>query len=370
MFDDFAPRLADILTTYSTPIQRGDLVGIFANTSAEPLVKALYEAVLRRGGNPTVFVRLPGLEELFYKIASDEQLDYLNPILLDIIEKLDVMFQILAPENTKRLASIDPARIARHQQARQPFVRRYFERCDDQSLRWNITAWPTEAAAQEAEMNLLDYTEFMYKACGLDQPDPIAYWQALKSRQQKLVDWLNGKKHVQVKGPGIDLSFSVEGRNWVNCWGNNNFPDGEIFTSPVDDSVNGTVAFSYPTFYTGREVSGVRLAFKDGVPIEASAEKGQDDLLQKLDLDESARRLGEFAIGTNRGIQQFTGETLFDEKIGGTIHMALGQSIAEAGGVNQSQIHWDFVHAMRDGGEITIDGELLYKNGDFTVDLD
>jgi aminopeptidase len=368
MFEDFAPRLARVLTEYSLPVQKGDLVAIMAPTAAEPLIVALYEAVLRRGGNPVVFASLPILDEMFYRHASDEQLDYSDPISLYMMENIDAQFAIIAPTNTKNMSTVDPARVARRRQARRPVIEKYFQRTDDGSLHWNVTAWPTQAGAQEAQMGLLAYTEFMYRACALNKDDPVAHWTALRERQERLVAWLEGKRHAEIKGPGIDLAFDFSGRVWVNCWGNKNFPDGEIFTSPVEDSVNGHVAFSYPTVYGGREVNGVRLTFKDGVAVEASAAKNEAYLLSQLALDAGARRLGEFAIGTNTGIQQFTGETLFDEKIGGTIHMALGKSIAEALGVNDSVVHWDMVHGMRDGGEIWVDGALFYKNGDFVAE--
>jgi len=193
----------------------------------------------------------------------------------------------------------------------------------------------------------------------------VAYWQAFRAKQERLVSWLKGKKHAEVKGPGIALSFDFTDRPWVSCHGDHNFPDGEIFTTPLEDTMSGTVEFNYPCVYLGNEVQGVRLRFERGVAVEASASKREDFLLSQLNLDPGARRLGEFAIGTNMGIQQFTGETLFDEKIGGTIHMALGKSIEEALGTNNSAIHWDMVHAMRDGGEITVDGELFYQNGEF-----
>lgn len=368
LFHDFAPRLAQILTDYSHPIQKGDYVVIRASADAEPLILALYEAVLRRGGHPSVSVYLPQASEIFYRVAQDEQLDFLDPLAMTMIEKVDVLYQILAPSNTKDMSTVDPAIQTRVHKAYRPYIEKYFGRIADQTIRWNICAWPTQAAAQEAEMGLLAYTEFIYNACGLNHADPVAYWEGLKARQDRLVAWLQGKKRAEIKGPGIDLSFSFEGRLWVNDWGDNNFPAGEVFTSPVEDSVNGHVAFSYPTLHTGREVSGVKLTFKDGVVVEARAAKGEDDLLRQLDMDEGARRVGEFAIGTNYGVQKFTGETLFDEKIGGTVHMALGESIKEAGGQNSSAIHWDIVHEMKNGGEIYIDGELFYRNGQFVIE--
>jgi len=216
-------------------------------------------------------------------------------------------------------------------------------------------------------MGLRAYEDFVYRACGLDQPDPVAYWIAFRDKQERLVAWLADKKHAEVRGPGIDMSFDFQDRLWVSCHGALNFPDGEIFTSPVEDSVNGTVEFNFPSVYQGFEVDGVKLRFENGVAVEASASKGEAFLLSQLDTDAGGRRLGEFAIGTNMGVQQLTRSILFDEKIGGSIHMALGRSYAEAKGLNQSAIHWDMVHNMKDGGEIVIDGELFYRSGEFLV---
>jgi aminopeptidase len=368
MFDDFAPRLAQVLTEYSLPIQPGDYVAIRASVAAEPLIRALYEAVVKRGGNVFVMPSLPGLQETYFRYAGGDQLDFCDPVLLYAIEQWDVLFQILAPANTKALSRIDPQVMARKQKASHPINEAYFRRIDDESLRWNITAWPTSAGAQEAEMGLLDYTEFMYKACGLDHDDPVAYWQDRKARQQTYVDWLAGKKEVRITGPGIELTFRFDGRPWINDWGNNNFPSGEVFTSPLEKTVNGRVAFNFPTMYGGREINGVELTFDAGRVVEASAAKGEAYLLSQLGMDEGARYLGEFAIGTNYGIQAFTGSTLFDEKIGGTVHMALGKAIEEAGGTNDSQIHWDMVHDMKQGGEVYIDGDLFYRDGQFVIE--
>ncbi len=368
MFDDFAPRLAHILTAYSIPVQPGDYVGIMVSAKAEPFALALYEAVLRRGGHPHLRAALPGAREIFYELANDDQLQFLDPLTMEFIQRINVLYSVTAPTNTKALSGVDPARLALAQKAGRPFMEVYFKRIEDKSLRWNITAWPTQAAAQEAEMGLRAYTEFVYNACRLNEADPIAVWEETKAQQEKLITWLNGKKKAVVKGPGIDLTFSFDGRLWVNCWGDNNFPDGEIFTSPIEDSVNGHVEFNFPTMYGGREINGVKLTFKDGKVVEASAAKGEDYLLSQLDMDEGARFLGEFAIGTNYGIQRFTGSTLFDEKIGGTVHMALGQGFEEANGVNKSQVHWDMVHDMQDGGQILIDDTLFYENGQFVIE--
>lgn len=367
MNDNFAPRLARIITEYSIPINPGEFVVIGGNVEATPMLLALYEAVLKRGGHPHLDVILPETQELFYRNAQDHHLDFVDPIMMATVEKVDVYIRVSAESNPKSLNNVPPQLSARRQKAMRPAMEIRFKRAFEGKMRWNVVGFPSRGAAQEAEMGFYEYSDFVYKACGLHHDDPVAYWQSFRDKQTRLVEWLNGKKWVEVRGPGIDLSLSIEGRTWISAHGDVNFPDGEIFTGPVEESVNGTVAFSYPTNYGGRQVSGARLTFRDGVVVEASASKNEAYLISQLDTDEGARRVGEFAIGTNNDIQQFTGSTLFDEKIGGTMHMALGRSYPETGGVNSSAIHWDMVHGMRDGGEIYVDGVLFYRNGEFVI---
>jgi aminopeptidase len=295
-------------------------------------------------------------------------LAFVDPTLVLAAEKADVVYVIRAPSNTRALTGTEPARLAILEQAEQEYLQIFYLRAVMEQAAGTITAWPTHAFAQEAEMGLRAYREFFGRVCGLDRPDPVAYWSAFRERQMRLVNWLQGKRHVEIHGPGIDLGFDFADRPWISCHGDGNFPDGEIFTSPVEDSVNGQVAFNFPTVHGGRRVEGVRLTIEDGVVVAASADVGEDFLLAQLNIDTGARRLGEFAIGTNPDINQFTGHTLFDEKIGGTIHMALGYSLPEAFGENQSAIHWDMVHDMRGGGDITIDGTLFYRDGDFAIE--
>jgi aminopeptidase len=367
MIHDFAPKLAKIMTEYCCPVEKGDYVLIMAGSASEPLIEALVEAILKRGGNPTYDIGLPNLSEIYMKYATEEQFDFIDPATWTQVNEVDVLYSIYAPTNTKRLATFPGELLARQQQGQRKISEAYLKRVTDKTIRWNISPWPTQAAAQGAEMGLLAYTEFVYQACGLDQPDPVAYWTAFRDRQTRLVDWLKGKRHAEVRGPGVDLSFDFADREWESCHGTVNFPDGEIFTSPVEASVNGHVHFNYPSDYGGREINGVQLTFKDGKVIDACASKSEDYLLGQLDMDDGARYLGEFAIGTNNGIQKFTHSILFDEKIGGSIHMALGHSVRPEG-QNKSAIHWDMVHNMKDGGEILIDGELFYKSGDFVME--
>jgi aminopeptidase len=234
-------------------------------------------------------------------------------------------------------------------------------------LRWVVALYPTNAPAQDAEMSLSEYEDFVYGACMPDMEDPIGYWKRFSIKQQKFVDWMKEKKKIRVTGPETDLSFSIEGREFINCDGKNNMPDGEVFTGPIEDSMQGNVYFSYPAIYDEREVTGVRLWFEKGRVVKASAEKNEKFLLETLDTDEGARRVGEFAIGTNEGVTRFTRQILFDEKINGSFHMALGAGFPESGGCNESAIHWDMVCDLRRGGEILVDDKLLYKNGRFIL---
>jgi aminopeptidase len=374
MTDTLASQMAAILTEYSAPVQPGHYVTIAGNIeTCAPLIGALAEAVLRRGGYPNVQAAsmisadYTPYFELYMQLANEQQLDTLDSTMMHWVNTSDILYFIKAPANTKALSAIDPQKIARFRTTQRDFSNAYLQRYDRGELIWVVTAWPTHALAQTAEMGIQAYREFVTKACGLDQPDPVAYWTEFREMQTRLVDWLAGKKHAEIRGPGIEMSFDFEGRTWKSCHGDLNFPDGEIFTSPLEDTVEGHVAFNFPSVYLSNEVDGVKLRFENGVAVDASAEKGEDFLLGQLNVDEGARRLGEFAIGTNMGVQQITRSTLFDEKIGGSIHMALGRAFEEVGGTNQSAIHWDMVHSMKDGGEILIDGELFYRSGEFMV---
>jgi aminopeptidase len=234
-------------------------------------------------------------------------------------------------------------------------------------FRWVIALYPTASMAQDAEMSLCDYEDFVYKACMLDLADPVGYWKKVAAEQERIVKWLEGKKSVHIIGKETDLQLSIAGRRFISCAGDRNMPDGEVFTGPVENSAEGCVYFSYPAIETGHEVAGIRLAFKEGKVVQASAEKNEDFLLKTLDTDAGACFLGEFAIGTNEGIQQFTREILFDEKIGGSFHVALGAGYPETGSVNESAIHWDMVCDLRHGGEIWVDGTLMHCDGKFVI---
>ena len=362
-------KLAQTVVEYSVGVRRDDRVVINASTIAEPLIKEIYSRVLQAGGHPLMMLSLPGAEEIFFRYASDDQLRYVPKPTELIYETYDVRISILAETNTRALSNTDPAKMVMNRRARTELMRTFMRRSAAKELRWTVAPFPTNASAQDAEMSLGEYEDFVYGACLPDMADPVGYWRRLSARQEKIVKWLKGKKRVHLKGPDTDLRLSIVGRDFENCDGHFNMPDGEIFTGPVEDSVSGHVFFSYPAIYGGREVTGVRLWFEGGKVVKASADKNEDFLLKTLDTDVGSRFVGEFAIGTNEGITKFTREILFDEKISGSFHMALGSGYPETGSKNESAIHWDMICDLRDGGEIRVDDELLYQNGKFTIDF-
>lgn len=367
MNDPRVEKLADILVNYCTTVKPGNWVLVRSHVLALPLVEAVVTQVTRAGGNPTVLLNSDELDEGFLREASPEQLRWLSPLDELMADRLDVRITLQANSNTRALTGIDPQKQQIYQTARRKLSQAYMQRSAAGAHRWVLTEFPCPAYAQDADMSLRDYADFVYAATYADQPDPVQCWQAIHDRQQKLVDWLRGKEQVQVRGPNVDLTLSIAGRTFINSDGKRNMPSGEIFTGPVEDSANGWVRFTYPAIRGGREVEGVELVFKEGKVVEARAEKNEAYLLSQLDSDEGSRYLGEFAIGTNEQIQRFTKSILFDEKIGGTMHMAVGAGYPETGSRNQSSIHWDFICDMRQNSEIWIDGELFYKNGMFQV---
>jgi aminopeptidase len=305
---------------------------------------------------------VPGAQEIFFKNASDEQLDYVSPVQKLITENFDAMLAIGAEFNTRALSSVDPKRISRNRKANSPLNKIFLERSSKGEMHWVLTEIPTNASAQEADMSLADYAEFVYEAGMLNEADPVAFWKAEGAKQQKLIGWLAGRDKAVLKGANVDLSMSVKERTFIECSGRVNFPDGEIFTGPVEDSVNGWIRFKYPAIYSGQEVTDIELWFENGKVVKEKASKNQGLLTALLDTDPGARYLGEWGIGTNYGIQKFTKNMLFDEKIGGTIHLAVGASYPESGGKNESGVHWDMLCDMADA-EIAVDGDLFYKNG-------
>jgi aminopeptidase len=358
-------RLADVLVGYSAGVREGDLVTLETSTLAAPLARELYRAVLGAGGHPLPRLSLEGMTETLLAHGSDEQLDWVNPVRADDIETVDVRIVVEAYANTKRLSGIDPARLARWERANEPLRNRYLERAANGELRWVLTQFPTDAAAQDAEMSLAQYEDFVYGAGFLDDPDPVARWREFGERIDAVADFLSTKNELRIVADGTDLKLATGGRHWLGAKGQENFPDGEAFTAPIENSVEGEIRFTYPAVFRAREVDDVRLRFEGGEVVEFSAERGYDFLAQMIGLDDGARRVGEFAFGLNDAVPLFTKNILYDEKIGGTVHLALGTAYPESGGLNRSALHWDMICDLRAGSEVYADGELVYRDGRF-----
>jgi len=360
-------KLAELLVNYSVEVKPNDWVIVRGDIVAEPLLAEIVGAVVRAGGRPTVLISSDAITEAYLRGADESTLVWISPTDKMLYDKADVIISARAVSNTRNLSGIDPEKERIATIARTGLTETHLRRSAEGSLRWVGTQYPCPAYAQEADMSLRDYEDFVYSAAFVDKDDPIAEWQRVHVEQQRIIDWLDGKRTVTIKSPNADLSLSIDGRSFINSDGKRNMPSGEVFTGPVEDSANGWVNFTYPAIRGGREVEGVRLEFSGGKVVKASAQKNEAYLISQLDADAGSRYLGEFAIGTNYGIQCFTKSILFDEKIGGSFHMAVGAGYPETGSLNKSSVHWDFICDVRQDSEILVDGELLYKNGGFQI---
>jgi aminopeptidase len=347
-----ADAFATLLCDWCLDVRERDYVLVSTTTLAAPLIRAFHRLLITRGAwTPGLRIGLPGLAEDFYRLAPDDLLDNFAPQDLAEMEGIDAYLRIDAPENTRALAEVDPATIARAARARAPILEARLEK------RWCGTIWPTPALAQEAGMSDDDYAAFLNRALFLDRADPVAAWRELSDRQSTIVDRLSPAREIRIEADGTDLRLRVDGRTWINSNGRRNMPSGEVFTGPLEDSANGTIRFTIPSNPRGAVVEDIELTFEDGKVTKATAARGQAYLDAALATDPGARFLGELGIGTNFGIDRPTGSILLDEKIGGTVHLALGRSYPETGGTNVSALHWDLICDLRAGGRLTADGE-------------
>jgi len=367
------PRItnfAKVLVERCTRVKPGDRILIEATTAAEPLVRELYLQILEKGGHPVPLLQLPdmffpGHEDLLVMHGNDSQLDFLLPLQKLAYDQFEGRVRVHSATNTRSQTSVDSSRLQRRSNSTGIITETQMRRGAEGAFKWVTTLYPTDAYAQDAEMSFEQYADFVFRAVHANEADPVAYWKKVEADQQAAVDFMEGKGQVILRGPNVDLTLSVKGRKFLNSCGTHNMPDGEIFTGPVEDSVNGWVKYTYPAIYQGVAVEGAELTFSNGQVTQAHADKNQDFLLKMLESDAGSRYLGEFAIGTNFEIDKFTGQILFDEKIGGSFHMALGAGYPETGAKNKSAIHWDMICDMRTDSEILVDGELFYKNGKF-----
>jgi aminopeptidase len=371
--DPRVAKFAKVLVEHSARIVPGDRVLIEATTAAEPIVQELYIQILEKGGHPHPMIGFPGMvpfvqEDMYLTYAKDTALDFIPTFYKYAYDQFESRIRIHSATNTRATTNLDPARVQRRSRAISSITASQMRRGAEGTFKWVTTLYPTDGYAQDAGMSLKEYEDFVFGAVHAQEDDPISYWKGTAQGQQKAIDWLAGRSQVVMRGPNVDLTLSIKGRTFMNSTGINNMPDGEIFTGPVEDSVNGWVRFTYPAIYGGVAVEGAELTFNRGRVEQAKAEKNQDYLIKMLESDSGSRYLGEYAIGTNSDINRFTGNILFDEKIGGTFHMALGAGYPETGSHNKSSIHWDMICDLRTDSEILVDNELFYKNGQFVFE--
>jgi aminopeptidase len=366
MTDPRVAKLADLLVNYSLELGPGQLIRIDGATVATPLVTEIYRSALRAGANPRTRVEVEGLDVIAVSESSDEQLTFVSEIERFEVENVDAVVTIWADRNTRSLSQADPRRVSRRIGSRRQLTNRFWERIDEGKAVWVGTRFPTDAHAQDAEMSLAEYEDFVYSACHVqDDQDPVAHWRAVSVGLNARARELETFRELRIVGRDTDLRVGVNGRSWLAADGRLNMPDGEIFTSPVETETEGEIRFSFPAIFHGRGVEDVRLRFEGGRVVKAEARAGADYLWSLLDMDEGARILGEVAFGLNYEIDRFTRDILFDEKIGGTMHLALGSSFKKLGGQNESGLHWDMICDLRADGEVYADGELMWKAGHF-----
>ncbi len=370
MADIRISNLADILVNYSVEVEPGHLVGIDCwpfNSSALPYLQEVTRAVLKAGAHPLFDLEPEFFSNILFDEGDDSQISFVDPRMIWGAQELDRSITFTCEENTHRLSGVDPERQARRSAAYREFQDIFYGRAAEGSMRWVYTLVPTSAYAQDAEMSLEEFENFFFKATFADIDNPIDKLTSIREEQDRIISWLAGKKELIVQGPNVDLTLSIKGRPFINCYGDANLPDGEIFTAPVEDSAVGWIRFTYPAVSSGREVAGVELQFEAGKAVKATAEKNEEFLLASLNMDRGARFIGEFAFGMNKAIDRHIKNILFDEKIGGTIHLALGFGYPESGSKNKSALHWDMICDMKGGGQVLADGEMFYKDGEFLI---
>ena len=346
---------ADVIATHSVDLQEGDNVVIAAPPAADDLAVALHEVIGDHGANPVALNGNDRFSRAYLRAREDE---FETPEHeLALIEETDVFIAIRANENVTETSDVSPQTNAEYSQAKQPIL-------DERlSKRWCLTQYPAPANAQLAEMSTDGYENFVWDAINKD-------WEAVREHQQQMVEILDPADEVRiVSGDTTDVTMNIGGNPTLNDYGEKNLPGGEVFTAPVRESVTGEVLFDKPLYHQGREVTDVYLEFEDGEVVDHAAEKNEDVLTEVLETDDGARYLGELGIGMNRDIDQFTYNMLFDEKMGDTVHMAVGRAYGDTVGdeneQNQSAVHVDMIVDMAEDSRIEVDGEVVQRNGTF-----
>jgi len=376
MVDPRIEKLAKLCVQYSTAVKPKDKVLIEGSDLAKPLINEIYKECLLRGADPMILPPLgwapvsqqPDVEYTFYKYGKKHQLrqDFARSVLKFLYKRIDVRISVACSPNPKGLTGVDAAKIAMNTAAWKDVTELFMKRYNADELRWTVYPYPINAGAQEASMALKEYEDFVYASCLVDREDPVKEWNKIHASQERICKYLDCVNEIKMIGEDTEIAFNAKGRKWWNKAGIGSMPAGEVYTGPVEDSVNGTVRFSYPLIYSSKELEDITLTFKDGKVTRAKAAKG-NELLQEILKIGGADRLGEAAVGTNYGITRFTKNIFFDENMGGTIHMALGASYPWTGGLNKSAVHLDILKDMKKDGEISADGKLIYKKGKFLI---
>ena len=365
MDDPRVSRLADLIVGYSLGLRAGQVLRIDGGTVAAPLIVALHRSAIRAGAHVYADVELEGIPELLVREGTDEQIAYVSPTEWLELEELDALVTVWADTNTRSFSRLDPVRHQRYVATQRQLANRRLDRISAGEMAWCGTLFPTHAHAQDADMSLSEYEDFVFRACHVVDDDPVAHWQGTSANLHAWADALGDARELRIVGPDTDLRVVVDGRGWEAADGRLNMPDGEIFTSPVETGTEGEIRFTFPGVFKGREVEDIRLRFEGGRVVAAEAARGADYLHAMLDMDDGARIAGELAFGLNYEIDRFTRNILFDEKIGGTMHLALGAAFKHLGGRNESGLHWDLICDLRADGEVYADGELIWRAGAF-----
>lgn len=359
-------KYAKLLINYSLELKPEEKLIIRGSYLSAPLIKEAYKEALKVGAYPEIMISIGETSKIYYDYSNEKQLKYISPIQKLAVNEYDAFLNIKSSINLKELQNVDPEKKKIASMAQSEISKIFMKRASEGSLKWSLCEFPTYSQAQESGFSLEEYEDFVFSACFLYEDDPVKKWEQIHDEQERIVQFLNKKKNIRYKTKDTDISFSTEGRIWINSDGKHNMPSGEVFTTPVENSVNGKIRFSYPGIFMGQEIEDISFVVKNGEIIEWNAKKGKK-LLDRLFEIPGTKRFGEAAIGTNYGIKKFIKNMLFDEKIGGTIHMAVGASYPETGGKNQSSVHWDLLADMTESGEIYADNELIYKNGKFII---
>ena len=369
MISEFYVKLAKLTINYALDVKNGHKVAVMGPAIAEELFQAIYVEVLKVGAHPILIPSIEGENELLFKYGSEEQLIYIDEVFKTLFKEIDCFISIFGDYNTRKLSLVDSKLVAKYygSQIRRDINKIFDERINKGELKWVGIPYPSQSSAQEANMDLFSYFKIVERALFLDKEDPVKKWKEIEINQKKFIEILNAAEIIKVLGEDTDLSFSVLGRTWENCCGHENLPDGEVATCPLEDSVNGHIRFTYPGIYFGQEIENIYLEFKNGLVTKATADKAEN-LLQEIISIENANIIGEFAIGTNYGITDFTKNILLDEKMGGTLHCALGSGFPECGGKNECALHWDILKDMKPlGSKILADGKVIYEEGQWKI---